>query len=207
MKEASLKASDKNQDLNGNVPDVSHSVLILIDLINDFEFPDAEKIFNNTLAIANRIALLKKKAKQAGIPVVYVNDNFGKWQSDFRKLLDHCLNDNVRGKPIAQLLIPDEDDYFVLKPRHSGFYSTTLEVMLEYLQARTLILAGVAGNICVLFTANDAYLRDFKLIVPGDCIASESEEDNRYALEQMKKVLKADTRLLAEIDFAEMNKK
>lgn len=202
-----MKAPDKNQSLHGNVPDISHAALILIDLINDFEFPGAEDIFNSTLAIANQIALLKKKVKQAGIPVVYVNDNFGKWQSDFRKLLDHCLNDDVRGKEIAELLKPDEDDYFVLKPKHSGFYSTTLEVLLEYLEAKTLILAGVAGNICVLFTANDAFMRDFHLIVPSDCIASEREEDNKYALEQMKKVLEADISPLAEINFAELAKK
>lgn len=197
-----MQSPDKNQDLHGNVPDTSHVALILIDLINDFEFPGAEQMFNNTLAIARQIAILKKKVRQAGIPVIYVNDNFGKWRSDFRKMLDHCLNDDVRGKEIARLLKPDDDDYFVLKPKHSAFYSTTLEVLLEYLNAKTLILVGVAGNICVLFTANDAFMRDFHLIIPSDCIASETEEDNKYALEQMKKVLEADTRPSTEIDFA-----
>ena len=191
----------KNQDLHGNVPESSPVVLILIDVINAFEFEGAEPIFKNTLAIAGAIKALKTRAKGAGVPVVYVNDNFGKWQSDFRKLLEHCLEDEVQGKPIAELLKPDDDDYFVLKPKHSGFYSTTLDVLLDYLQAKTLILAGVTANICVLFTANDAYMRDYGLIVPSDCVASESDEVNRYALDQIAKFLKADTRLSTEIDF------
>jgi nicotinamidase-related amidase len=193
-----------NQDLHGNVPDDSSVALILIDLINDFEFDGADPMFNNTLAIAQPIAKLKKNAKAAGIPVIYVNDNFGKWQSDFRKLVDHCVEDNVKGKPIAQLLRPDEQDYFVLKPKHSAFYSTSLELLLRYLKANTLILTGIAGNICVLFTASDGYMRDFNLLVPQDCIASETEADNQHALAYMAKVLKADTRPSTEIDFKVM---
>ena len=193
-----------NQDLRGNVPDDSSLVLILIDLINDFEFDGADRMFKNTLAIAQPIAKLKKNAKAAGIPVIYVNDNFGKWQSDFRKLVDHCLEDNVRGKPIAQLLRPDERDYFVLKPKHSAFYSTSLDLLLRYLKANTLILTGIAGNICVLFTASDAYMRDFNLLVPQDCIASETEADNQHALAYMSKILKADTRPSTDIDLKAM---
>jgi nicotinamidase-related amidase len=193
-----------NQDLHGNVPDDSSVVLILIDLINDFEFDGADEMFKNTLAIAQPIAKLKKIAKAAGIPVIYVNDNFGKWQSDFRKLVEHCVEDNVKGKPIAELLTPDERDYFVLKPKHSAFYSTSLELLLRYLKANTLILTGIAGNICVLFTASDGYMRDFNLVIPQDCIASESEADNQHALAYMSKVLKADTRLSIDIDLKGM---
>ena len=193
-----------NQDLHGNVPDDSSVVLILIDLINDFEFDGADEMFKNTLAIAQPIAKLKKNAKAAGIPVIYVNDNFGKWQSDFRKLVEHCVEDNVKGKPIAKLLTPDERDYFVLKPKHSAFYSTSLDLLLRYLKANTLILTGIAGNICVLFTASDGYMRDFNLVIPQDCIASESEADNQHALAYMSKVLKADIRLSTDIDLKAM---
>jgi nicotinamidase-related amidase len=195
-----------NQNLHGNVPDDSSIALLLIDLINDFEFDGADEMFQNTLAIAQPIEKLKQNAQAAGIPVIYVNDNFGKWQSDFRKLVEHCVKDNVKGRPIAQLLVPDERDYFVLKPKHSAFYSTSLELLLRYLKADTLILTGVAGNICVLFTANDGYMRDFNLLVPQDCIASETKADNQHALAYMAKVLKADTRLSTEIDLDRMVK-
>lgn len=193
-----------NQDLHGNVPDDSSVALILIDLINDFEFDGADEMFKNTLAIAQPIARLKKNAQAAGIPVIYVNDNFGKWQSDFRKLVEHCLEGNVKGKPIAKLLTPDERDYFVLKPKHSAFYSTSLDLLLRYLKANTLILTGIAGNICVLFTASDGYMRDFNLVIPRDCVASETEADNQHALAYMSKVLKADTRLSTDIDCQAM---
>ncbi|MEA2172868.1 MAG: hypothetical protein QOD00_460, partial [Blastocatellia bacterium] len=123
------------------------------------------------------------------------------WRSDFRAQVAHCLRDGTRGKPVVELLPPDADDYFVLKPKHSGFFSTTLDTLLEYLQARTLILTGLAGNICVLFTANDAYMRDFHLVVPSDCVASNTPEENEHALELMSKVLKADIRPSTELDL------
>jgi nicotinamidase-related amidase len=99
-------------------------------------------------------------------------------------------------------LVPDEEkDYFVLKPKHSGFFSTTLDTLLEYLGAKTLILTGLTGDICVLFTANDAYMRDFNLIVPSDCVASLELNENRHALEHMRRVLKADIRPSTELDL------
>jgi nicotinamidase-related amidase len=191
----------KNDDLHGNVPDDSDVALILIDVINDFEFVDGDKLFEHALPMARRIAALKERAKAAGIPTIYVNDNFGRWQSDLSKLIEHCLTNDVRGRPIVELLKPDEDDYFVLKPKHSGFFSTTLDVLLDYLRAKTVILAGVAGNICVLFTANDAYMRDFNLVIPSDCVASNDADENAHALAQMQTVLKADITPSTELDL------
>ncbi|MCP9494908.1 MAG: cysteine hydrolase [Pyrinomonadaceae bacterium MAG19_C2-C3] len=194
---------DKNDDLHGFVPDTSEVVLLLIDVINDFEFEDGDRLLTHALPMAKNIRELKRRAKHAGIPAIYVNDNFGKWQSDFNRLLAHCLEEGVRGKPIVELLRPEEDDYFVLKPKHSGFFSTTLDTLLDYLQAKTLILTGLAGNICVLFTANDAYMRDFKLVIPRDCVASNITVENDHALELMGKVLKADTRPSIELNLEE----
>jgi nicotinamidase-related amidase len=191
----------KNKDLHGNAPDKSDTALLLIDVINDLEFPEADGLLEAAVPAAARIHDLKGRAKSADVPVVYVNDNFGRWQSNFHTQIEHCLNDGVRGEPIARLLEPDEDDYFVLKPKHSGFYSTTLDLLLRYLGTRTVICTGFAGDICVLFTANDAYLRDLHVVVPEDCIASNTPEDNEHALEVMRKVLKADTRRAAEIPF------
>jgi nicotinamidase-related amidase len=137
---------------------------------------------------------LKGRAKKAGVPVIYVNDNFGRWRSDFHRQVVHCLREKSRGREIVSLLQPEEDDYFVLKPKHSGFFSTTLDTLLRYLGAKKLIVTGIAGNFCVLFTANDAYMRDYDLVVPSDCTASNTPEDNRQALTLMRKFLKADTR-------------
>jgi nicotinamidase-related amidase len=196
-----------NDDLNGSAPDESRIVLLLIDVINDFEFVGGEELFDHALPAAKNIARLKQRAQQAEVPVIYVNDNFGKWRSDFKRIITHCLHDNVRGRPIAELLQPGDDDYFVLKPKHSGFFSTTLDLLLEHLGARTLVLTGIAGNNCVLFTANDAYLRDYKLIIPSDCTASIRQEDNDNALHQMQEVLKADIRPAAEVEFVSLPRK
>ncbi|PYS74701.1 MAG: isochorismatase [Acidobacteria bacterium] len=191
----------KNGDLHGNAPDKSEIALLLIDTINDLEFEGGDELFRTALPAAKRIADLRERARQSKVPTIYVNDNFGKWRSDFKRIVTHCLNDDVRGKPIAELLKPDDEDYFVLKPKHSGFFSTSLDLVLEYLGTRTLILTGFAGNNCVLFTANDAYMRDYKLIIPEDCIASINPADNDNALKQMQKVLKADISPSTEIDF------
>jgi nicotinamidase-related amidase len=196
----------KNDDLHGNVPDKAEVALLLIDVINDLEFSSGGQLLEHALPAAERLAVLKRRAKEAGIPAIYVNDNFGRWQSDFNKLLKHCLEEDVCGRPIAELLKPEEDDYFVLKPKHSGFFSTTLDTLLEYLQVKILILTGFTGNICVLFTANDAYMRDFHLVIPSDCVASSDSDENRHALEQMRRVLKADTRPSTEIDFDELKR-
>ena len=196
----------KSKDLHGAAPDKCSVALVLIDWINDLEFDSGAKLLQPALAAARATASLRKRAKAAGVPVIYCNDNFGKWRSDFRSLLEHVLKDDVRGRPIAQLLAPDEEDYFVLKPKHSGFHSTTLEVLLAHLGTQTLILTGIAGNFCVLFTAQDAYMRDFNLVVPRDCIASEDGTDNRHALEHMAKVCKADTSPSTGLDFSRLQK-
>ncbi len=191
----------KQHDLHGSAPDNHHTALLLIDLINDFEFPRGDELFAQALPIAPRIAALKKRAAEAGIPAVYVNDNFGRWQSKFEQIVAHCLSDGVRGRPIVEQLVPGPHDYFVLKPKHSGFYQTPLELLLKHLGTQRLILTGVSSNSCVLFTANDAYMRDMELIIPEDCIAACNEQEHRFALEQMKTMLKADTRPSDEIEL------
>ena len=192
----------RGKDLHGSAPDKCRVALLLIDWINDLEFDSGAKLLPQALAAARASAALRGRAKKAGVPVIYCNDNFGKWRSDFRTLLEHVLHDDVRGRPIAELLAPDEEDYFVLKPKHSGFHSTSLDVLLAHLGATTLILTGIAGNFCVLFTAHDAYMRDFKLVVPCDCVASLREEDDRQALAHMANVTKAKTPVAADVDFA-----
>lgn len=193
-----------NDDLHGNVPENSAVALLLIDVINDMEFEGAEALAEQAEPMARRIAALKRRAKQAGIPAIYVNDNFGRWQSDFRKVVEHCLQDGVRGETVARILEPEDDDYFVLKPKHSAFYATTLDTLLTYLGARTVILTGVAGNICILFSANDAYMRDLNIVVPSDCVVSNTPEVNEHALDQIRTVLKGDVRPSEELDLAKL---
>ena len=191
----------KQHDLHGSAPDTHHTALLLIDVINDFEFPRGDELYRQALPMAPRIAALKKRARAAGIPAIYINDNFGRWQSKFDDIVKHCLQDGVRGRAFVEQLIPDECDYFVLKPKHSGFFQTPLELLLKHLGTQRLILTGVSTNSCVLFTANDAYMRDLDLIVPEDCVAACNTQEHNFAMEQMKNMLKADVRPAAEIDL------
>ena len=194
-----------SHDLHGSAPDKAETALLLIDVINDFDFAEGEQLLRLALPVGHKIAELKQRTKEAGIPSIYVNDNFGRWQSDFKKIVAHCKGESSRGKPFVELLLPDQDDYFVLKPKNSGFYSTTLDLLLTHLTAKNLILTGIAGNNCVFFTANDAYMRDYKVFVPSDCVVSNTEEENAYALKQMETVLKADTTVASSLDLKALN--
>lgn len=186
--------SMKPRDPHGCAPDQSKTVLLLIDVINDFDFSQGRKLLRFALPAARRIHALKQRLRKCRVPAIYVNDNFGRWQSDFKKQVEHCISEEVAGSAVARLLIPAEDDYFVLKPKHSAFFSTSLDVLLSYLGARRLILTGFAADICVLFTANDAYMRDYEMIIPSDCIAAETAAAREHASRQMRRFLRADTR-------------
>jgi nicotinamidase-related amidase len=189
----------ETSDLHGSAPDKCATALLIVDVINDLDFPEANQLARFIPAMARKLARLKKRAKDAKIPVIYVNDNFGRWRSDFRALVEHCRKG--RGAGLIDTLLPEHDDYFVLKPKHSGFFSSTLETLLRYLGANQLIVTGIAGNFCVYFTVNDAYMRDYTILVPSDCTISNTIKENRQALQSMKRYLKADIRPSSRISF------
>jgi nicotinamidase-related amidase len=178
------------------------TALLLIDVINDLDFPGADGLIAAAEAMAPRLAALAKRARAAGVPVIYVNDNFGQWRSDFRQTVSHCTATASPGRRVSARLRPTARDYFVLKPKHSGFFGTTLDPVLEMLRIKRVVLAGIAGNICVLFTANDAYMRELRIIAPADCIVSNTAEENANALRQIATVLKGDIRPSTQLRFS-----
>ena len=145
-------------------PDPSSTVLLLIDVINHFEFPYWKEMLAQALPIAPRLARLKARARLTGIPIVYLNDNFGQWRSDLPKLLAYCLRPEAIGRRFVEQIRPEIDDYFLLKPRHADFYQTPLEILLERLRASSLILYGLATNSGVVCTAHDAKMRNFNFL-------------------------------------------
>jgi nicotinamidase-related amidase len=152
---------------------VRGTALLLIDVINDMAFEGSEDLIEQAEPMAARLVELKRRATAAGIPAIYVNDNFAS-----------------PGHRVSRRLRPTSRDYFVLKPKHSGFYDTTLDTLLQSLGVKRVIVTGIAGNICVLFTANDAYMRGLRIVAPHDCIVSNTAEDNAYALRQIEIILK-----------------
>lgn len=175
------------------------TALLIIDMLNTLDFPGGIQLLRQSRLPASRIANLKKRCARKKIPILYVNDNFGHWHSDWHQVYDTCVSADSLGAPLARLLKPEDDDYFVLKPKHSGFFSSTLHVLLLSLNVRRLIITGIAGNICVLFTAHDAYMRDYDVVVPKDCVASNTARENHFALEQLRRVCGIKTPLSASL--------
>jgi len=159
--------------------------LILIDVINHFEFPDGKTILRQALTVAPVLARLKKRAREAGIPAIYVNDNFGQWRSEMSKLIQYCLRAEAAGRTFVEQLRPDDEDYFVLKPMHSAFYQTPLDLLLRELGASSIILSGLATNSCILCTAHDANMRSIQIIVPRDCCTARTTREHKQALEHI----------------------
>lgn len=180
------------------------AALLLIDVINDLDFDEGPDLLSHALPMAEKLADFKRRLKALGVPAIYVNDNFGHWRSDFMMLVSHCLDNRVPGRAVVEKLQPEKDDLFVLKPKFSAFYSTTLEILLRQLGVRRLILTGMSGNVCVLFSAADAYMREFDIMVPADCLACINPDDKAHVLGFMQTVFKADIRssdqLIAQFD-------
>lgn len=168
---------------------LSGSAVVVIDAINDFAFPGADQLLERMPPVVEAVRALRRRADAAQRPVIYVNDNFGRWRSNFDEVIAWCRREGASGASVTAQLQPRETDYFVLKPGQSGFYQTPLPSLLAHLEATTLVLAGVAGDQCVLATAMDAHIRDFRLWVPADATASVTPRRNRRALDYISEVL------------------
>jgi nicotinamidase-related amidase len=176
-----------------------NTAVLLVDVINPFDFPGSERLLEHARAVLPALLRLRRAAHRAGVPVIYANDNFGDWRSESSRIVTRCAKGP--GRRFVQALKPLARDYFVLKARNSAFFCTALPPLLEELRVQRLIVAGLSTDNCVLFTAHDAYLRGFKVAVPHDCVAAQSEADTERALAQMKCAVKADTRASRSLGF------
>lgn len=166
----------------------NRSALLIVDTINPFDFDggDALRIKAERAAVA--IASLRDWADAEGVPAIYVNDNFGEWHSEKSRLVERARPGLAGGR-----IEPRDRDFFVIKPQFSGFYSTNLAVLLPKLGVRRLILTGLTTEICILFTAADAHMRDYETWVPEDCVAAIDDERGNAALALMRSAMKAHT--------------
>lgn len=169
------------------MPTKKREALLIIDVINDLDFPGGERVLPWARRMIKPLAAARKAAHDRDVPVIYANDNYGHWHSSFSEVYDHCIRRAARGREVVKRLRPTTKDYFVLKPRHSAFFATSLRPLLEYLKVERLILSGIATNLCVLFTAHDAHMYGYELVVLSDCCAAESDEDHNLALDQLQR--------------------
>lgn len=175
---------------------LQRSALLIIDVINDFEFDGGEALFEQAAPVATGMARLRRWYRAHDLPVIYANDNFGRWHADFEKVIGYCRRPGSRGASLSDGLLPGVEDYFILKPKHSAFYQTPLTTLLQKLEVEALALVGIAGDDCVLRTAFDAQMRDYALWVPADGIASQTALRNQRALACLSEVAGADITLI-----------
>jgi nicotinamidase-related amidase len=168
----------------------SDTALLIIDVINDLEFPGGERVLPWAERMVERLAPFAQRMRKAGVPVIYVNDNFDHWRSNFSDVYKYCTRPGARGRRVARALKPDPDDYFILKPKHSAFFATSLVPLLQHLGTKKLILSGIATNLCVFFSAHDAHMYEYKLTVLSDCCCAESDTDHDLALRQLQQFLR-----------------
>jgi len=175
---------------------VKRTAVLWVDVVNHMHFPGGDKLAEQAAPIVPRLRALRARAHRAGVPVIYANDNFGRWTATSREIIAYCSQRRWRGSSFTRALAPTRRDHFVLKARNSAFYCTSLEPLLESLKVEKLVLCGLTTDNCVLFTAHDAYLRGYRLHVPRDCVAAQTAEATERALEQLGSSisLKADTR-------------
>ncbi|MBY6054734.1 isochorismatase family cysteine hydrolase [Cytobacillus firmus] len=180
-------------------PQAYKPALIIIDMINDFHFHHGKILAEKTMNIIKPINELKSAFHKQDLPVIYVNDHYNLWKADLDTIMNHCRN------PVSERILheihPSQDDYFLIKPKHSAFYGTALNTLLHQLGVNLLVMTGIAGNICVLFSANDAYMREYRLHIPHDCTASNDDYDNANALKMMENVLKANISSFSENNY------
>jgi len=150
---------------------VPKPALLIIDLFSRFDFPDGERLAPLAVEAAASVATLRRLFDEQRWPVIYANDNFGNWKCGFRELVDECTNTPGAPQRIAQLLRPGPDHYTILKPKHSAFLSTPLQILLEKVEVGPLVLTGMAMDSCVLATAIDANSREHECLVVSDAAA------------------------------------
>jgi nicotinamidase-related amidase len=170
-----------------------NTALLILDMITEMDFRGASPMRRDVDGVARTILKLRNAADKARLPVIYVNDNFGEWHSERYRLVERALGSDD-GREFVARLAPRDGDYFVIKPQFSGFYSTNLPVLLPKLGVDRLVLTGISADICVLFTAADAHMRDYRLWIPEDAVAAQTHERRRWALEIMKQSMGAEVR-------------
>jgi nicotinamidase-related amidase len=168
--------------------------LLVVDMISDYEFEDGEKLYPNTLNILEPLAGLKASLRLRGVPTIYVNDELGEGSNHLFDNLETLRSRSDKARTILDRLAPDAIDHWIVKPQRSGFYATGLGNLLHSLSISSVIVAGVTTDICVLFTAHDAYMRGYSVWIPANCSAAAENSHHEEALRFLARVAEADTR-------------
>ncbi|MFI7636396.1 cysteine hydrolase family protein [Nonomuraea sp. NPDC049400] len=167
------------------------TAMVVTDMLNPYQHRDAEQLQQGVEPIVPRLAeLIGRARKRDDVDLIYVNDNYG----DFAATRDDLVARALEGaRPdLIEPIVPPADCAFLPKVRHSAFFGTSLEYLLRQRDVRTVLLAGQVTEQCVLYSALDAYIREFSIMVPPDCVAAIHEDLGRAALRMMERNMSAE---------------
>jgi nicotinamidase-related amidase len=189
--EQALNESEQNADAssqggsNSDTRGPAGDALLILDIFNTFDFPGGEELAAATAALIPTLVSLRERFHRAGRPVIYVNDNLGRWSDSFEQVIAFTVASHAATHSVSRSLTPHDGDFKLLKPRHSAFFETSLQSLLSHLDVRRVVISGIAGDYCVLSTALDACVREIQVIVPRDAIASQTPERNERVLSHL----------------------
>ncbi len=175
------------------------SALIVVDMLNSYEHDDAEQLTKSVETAVEPIRDLIGRAKDEGVELIYVNDNYGDWNSSAEELAEQAMN-GARPDLVEPLLPPDGAD-FVIKARHTIFYMTPLEYLLGQKEIGHLVLTGQVTEQCILYSALDAYVRHLDVSIPRDGVAHIHENLADSAVEMMERNMSAEITSCADVTF------
>jgi nicotinamidase-related amidase len=170
---------------------MSKTAVLVIDMLNTYDHPDAEQLAAHVAEIVDPLAdLIRRTRSRDDVDLVYVNDNHGDFSADSRDLVRAALHGE---RPdLVEPVVPDEGCAFLTKVRHSAFYATPLDYLLGRLQAQRVVLTGQVTEQCILYTALDGYIRHLDVVVPPDAVAPIFPELGDAALQMMERNMSAD---------------
>jgi nicotinamidase-related amidase len=175
------------------------SALIVVDMVQTYDFDDAERLVNNVERIVDPLRDLIQRAKRDADRVIYVNDNFGDWHSERQRLVETALA--TEHAKLVEAIKPDDDATFIVKARHSIFYGTPLDYMLDMEGIEQIVLTGQVTEQCILYSALDAHVRSRPTVVPRDCVAHIDDDLAKAALKMMERNMDAEVVESSDVRF------
>ncbi len=176
------------------------TAIVVVDMLNSYEHDDAEPLTRSVETIVNPLRELVARAEHEDVELIYVNDNYGDWNSSQEELAKRAL-DGARPDLVKPLLPPDGAD-FVIKARHTIFYMTPLEYLLGQKEIGHLVLTGQVTEQCILYSSLDAYVRHFDVSIPRDGVAHIHEDLAKASLEMMERNMSAEITSCADVKLS-----
>ncbi|MEW6244759.1 MAG: isochorismatase family cysteine hydrolase [Bacillota bacterium] len=168
---------------------MGRTALLVVDMLYDFINEDGALYCGDSAkAIVDRVAWAIRSARERGEPVIFICDNHKEGDREFEMFPVHCIAGS-RGAAILPEIAPEPGDHIIKKRRYSGFYGTDLDLTLREAGVEHVVLVGVCTNICVLYTAADARMRNYRVTVLKDAVASFDEGSHQWALKEMESTL------------------